>query len=459
MKTRRYSDPRAITEGVIWKQLLLFFFPIVIGTFFQQLYNTVDAVIVGNVVGKEALAAVGGTTATLVNLLVGFFIGLASGATVIISQFYGAGEERKVSLAVHTASALALIFGLLLTVFGMLFAPQLLRFMSTPPDVLPHAAVYLRVVFGGMVPLVIYNVGAGILRAIGDSKRPLYYLIAACLTNIVLDILFVAVLRWGTAGAALATVFSQCVCAALIVVALVREKGCVHLVPRNIRLHGRILADIVRIGFPAGLQSVMYSLSNATIQAAVNGFPTDILAGWTAYGKMDGLYWMVVSSFGIAITTFAGQNWGADRVDRVRGAIRQCLLMTLAATLLMSALMLTFGHSLFRLFTQDEGVIVKGVGILRLLVPFFATYIPVEIFSGALRGTGDSVVPTLLTLFGVCLLRVVWIFAVVPHHHTIGTVLASYPITWILTSSLFVLYYFTRSPIMRRARLLQRAKE
>ena len=457
MKTIDHSGAHAITEGVIWRQLLRFFFPIVTGTFFQQLYNTADAVIVGNFVGKEALAAVGGTTATLVNLLVGFFVGLASGATVVISQHYGAGNEEKAGQTVHTAAALALIFGLALTLLGMLLAPRLLRFMSTPPDVLPYASVYLRLIFAGMIPLLIYNVGAGALRAVGDSRRPLFYLMAACLTNIVLDVALVAALGLGTAGAALATVASQVISAALVVRALLRETGCLRLNPRAIGIDRRLLAAILRIGFPAGLQSVMYALSNATIQAAVNGFPTDILAGWTAYGKLDGLYWMLVSSFGIAITTFAGQNWGAGRVDRVRASIRQCLLMTLLATLAMCALMLGLGQNLLRLFSQDPGVLRQGYAIMRLLVPFYCTYIPIEIFSGAMRGAGDSAVPTLLTLFGVCLLRVVWVLRIAPMHHTIGMVLASYPITWCLTSALFVAYYFARSPIMRRARLLSRA--
>ena len=365
-------------------------------------------------------------------------------------------QENRVGLAVHTAAALSLLFGLILTVGGMIFAPLLLRFMSTPLDVFPHANVYLQTIFAGMIPLIIYNVGAGVLRAVGDSARPLYYLMAACLTNIVLDVLFVAILHKGTAGAALATVFSQCVCAVLVIQALLRERGCIQLKLTQIHLHRDMLWAILRIGFPAGLQSVMYSLSNATIQAAINGFPTDVLAGWTAYGKMDGLYWMIVSSFGIAITTFAGQNWGAGRVDRVRLAIRQCLAMTALATALMMLFMLSFGRTLFHMFTSDEGVVETGIQILWMLVPFYATYIPVEIFSGALRGTGDSVIPTMMTLFGVCLLRVVWVFAVVPSHHTIGTVLASYPITWCLTSTLFILYYFTRSPIIRAARMRER---
>ncbi len=435
------EDEGGITGGVIWKQLLLFFFPILLGTFFQQLYNTVDAMIVGQGVGKEALAAVGGATGTLINLLVGFFVGVSSGATVIISQYFGARDGQKVSRSVHTAAAMALLFGGLLMVVGIWLAPDMLRWMDTPDTVMPHALPYLRIYFAGMIPSLIYNIGSGVLRAVGDSKRPLLFLIVACLTNIVLDVLFVLGFHMGVAGAALATIISQAVSAVLVVVTLLRSETMFRLYPRRIRFHGEMVRRIVQIGLPAGLQSVMYSISNVLIQRAVNGFDTNVLAGWTAYSKIDCLFWMMVSAFGIAITTFVGQNFGAGLMDRVKKSVRVCMGMTLGTTVVMS-LVLYFGGSLFyRLFTPDEAVIDEGMKILRLLVPTYVTYISIEILSGAVRGAGDSLIPTLMTLFGVCLLRVAWLAVALPQWPTMTTVLLAYPITWVITSLLFIVYY------------------
>ena len=450
-KLSRSERITAMTEGVIWKQLLFFFFPIVMGTFFQQLYNTADAAIVGNGVNKMALAAVGGTTATLINLLVGFFIGVASGATVIISQFYGARQENDVSRAVHTAAAMSLLFGAALSVTGFLLSPLLLSLINTPQDVLPYALSYIRVIFLGMIPSLAYNIGSGILRAAGDSRHPLYFLIAACLTNILLDALFVLVFRMGVSGAALATVLSQSLSASLVIRALVLRRDCLRLHPKKIRLDLSLFRRISAIGLPSGLQSVMYSVSNVIIQRAINGFDTNILAGWTSYGKLDGLYWMTVNSFGIAITTFVGQNYGAGLYARVRQGIRSCFKMCILATGLLSVSMYFGGGYLFRLFTQDEAVIQQGVRILRLLVPFYCTYIPIELLSGAMRGTGDTLIPTMMTLFGVCLLRAVWVLLIVPMNPTIEMVLYSYPITWTLTSTLFIIYYFRGHWMHRRA--------
>ncbi len=439
----------AITEGVIWQQLLIFFFPILLGTFFQQLYNTVDAMIVGNVVGKEALAAVGGATGSIINLLVGFFVGLSSGATVIISQLYGASQYRDVSRGVHTAVALSLIFGVILTASGVVLAEPLLSLMQTPEDVMPYALSYMRIIFMGMVPVLVYNIGAGILRAVGDSRHPLYFLIVACFTNIVLDLLFIAVLKTGTSGAALATVVSQTVAAVLTVFSLAHRQDCCRLQVRKIRIEPSLLKKIFRIGLPAGLQSVMYSLSNVIIQACMNGFTTDILAGWTAYGKLDGLYWMTISAFGIAITTFVGQNFGAGQYRRVRQSVRTCLLMTVISTIVMGGIMLLLGETLYRIFTPDADVVREGLRILRFMVPFYFTYLTIEVLSGALRGTGDSLVPTLMVLFGVCFLRVIWLLVLLPRFHTLETLLYSYPVSWLLTSGLFAVYYLKRPWIAR----------
>ena len=431
----------SITEGVIWRNLLAFFFPILLGTFFQQLYNTADAIIVGKFVGKAALAAVGGATGNLINLVVGFFVGLSSGATVILSQFFGARKGREAAQAVHTAAALALAGGLLLTALGMAFSPSILSLMGTPAEVMDFAVTYTRIYFGGMIPSLVYNVGSGILRAVGDSRRPLYFLICACMVNILLDILLVVGLEMGVAGAALATVLSQAVSAALVTATLCPSPLAYRLEWRQIRFHGELLGKILRLGLPAGLQSVMYSLSNVIIQASINRFGTDVLAAWTAYGKMDGLFWMTVSAFGVAITTFVGQNFGARRYDRAKKSVRVCLLMTLGATLVLSAFLILFAEPLFQLFTDDRPVIRQGLGMLRLLAPTYFTYICIEILSGALRGAGDTLLPTLMTLAGVCLLRVVWIMGVAPPYHSLFVVLLSYPVTWVVTSAMFLAYY------------------
>ena len=449
-KQRTVSDGYGITEGVIWKQLLSFFFPILLGTFFQQLYNTADAIIVGKFVGKEALAAVGGGTGTLINLIVGFFVGLSSGATVILSQFYGARNHKQASRTVHTAVALAVVGGLLLMTVGMLASPVILRWMSTPADVLGLAVIYTRIYFCGMVPSMIYNIGSGVLRAVGDSRRPLFFLIASCMTNIVLDVVLVVGLEMGVAGAALATILSQAVSAALVIVTLLRSPHPLRLDVKQVRLHGDLLGKVVRIGLPAGLQSVMYSLSNLVIQAAINGFGTNLMAGYTAYSKMDGLFWMTINAFGVAITTFVGMNFGAGRFDRVKKSIRVCLLMAAGGTLALSGMLLLLGRPLLHLFTDENVVIQHGLMVQRFLVPTFITYVCIEVFSGALRGAGDSFVPMVMTLVGVCVLRVIWVKLIAPvRADSFLFMLACYPISWVLTSALFVAYYLAGGWIKR----------
>lgn len=452
MSSQSKSYANGITEGVIWKQLLSFFFPILLGTFFQQLYNTVDAVIVGNFVGKEALAAVGGTTGTLINLLVGFFTGLASGATVIISQFFGARREEQVSSAVHTAIALGLTASVIFFVIGFFGAPLALRVMGTPEEIIEYALVYIRTYFVGIVFPLLYNMGSGILRAIGDSKRPLYFLIVCCAVNLVLDVLFVVVFGLGVFGAALATVIAQAVSACLVIITLLRIPNALQLYPSKIRFTGSILNSIIVIGLPAGLQSVMYSLSNIVIQSSVNSFGTNSIAAWTAYGKIDGVFWMTISAFGIAITTFVGQNFGAQKFDRVKKSVRVCLLMACGMTLVISTVILLFGQYILRLFTSDAEVLRIGVEIIRQLVPTYITYVCIEIFSGACRGSGDSLIPMIMTCLGVCVLRVVWIFVAVPIWPRLFTTLLSYPITWVTTSLFFAVYYFKGGWMKRRMR-------
>ncbi len=442
-----------ITEGVIWKQLLLFFFPILFGTFFQQMYNTADAIIVGNIAGKQALAAVGGSTSTIINLLVGFFVGLASGAAVIIAQQYGAREAEKISRSVHTSIALAIVGGFVLMLLGFFGGPIALQLMHTPDDIMQPATEYLQLYFLGTIPSLLYNLGSGILRAMGDSKRPLYFLIIACFTNIALDLLLVGAFRMGVKGAALATVASQVVSALLTLWVLTRDATIYQVHFSKIRMDGEMLASIVRIGLPTGLQSVLYSVSNIVIQAGVNAFGTDVVAAWTAYSKIDSVFWMTLSSFGIAITTFVGQNYGAARYDRVKKGVSVCLGMAFGSTIFISTVLYIWGGVVCRMFTSDATVLAHGERILHYLVPWYISYVLIEILSGALRGAGEVVAPTVICCFGVCGIRLLWMWIAVTLVPQLETVMASYPITWALSSITFAVYYYKSGWLEKRIQL------
>ncbi len=434
-------ETNSITEGVIWKNMLLFFVPILLGTFFQQMYNTADAIIVGKFVGTQGLAAVGGTSGTMINLIVGFFVGLSSGATVILSQYFGGGRMKEIGQTVHTAIAMAIAAGLIIMGLGYTLSSTLLRWMGTPEEVMPDAMIYIRIYFAGMIPSLIYNIGSGLLRAVGDSRRPLLFLIVACMTNIVLDVVFVAGFEMGVAGAAWATILSQLVSAVMVIYALTATHNAYRLEIRKIRFHLPILRDIVKIGLPGGLQSVMYSVSNMIIQAGINGLGTSVMAAYTAYGKLDSFFWTIISAFGVAVTTFVGQNFGAQNYDRVKKSVRTCLVMSSGATLLLSTILLVFGQTLYHLFTDDPVVVDYGMQMLRQLAPVYFLYIGIEVFSGALRGVGDALVATLFTLGGVCVLRLIWLLVIVPMNTTLHMILLSYPITWFITSALFIIYY------------------
>ena len=438
-----------ITEGSIFGQLLLFFFPILFGTFFQQLYNTADAMVVGRFVGKQALAAVGGSTSTLINLLVGFFVGLSSGATVVISQFYGARKADKVHWAVHTSIAFSVIGGIIFMIVGLVGSPWALEAMKTPEDVMGHAVVYIRIYFLGIIVNLVYNMGAGILRAVGDSRRPLYFLIASCFTNIILDVLLVAVLGMGVAGAALATITSQLLSAVLVVLALMKTDDMYKLEWKKVRIDQRMLQRIVRIGIPAGMQSVMYNISNVIIQAGVNTLGTDNVTAWATYGKVDGLYWMMINALGISVTTFVGQNFGAGRLDRVRKGAGACMVIGVALTASVGVVLYNGGHLLVELFTTDQQVQAISMDLLHFMVPTFITYIAIEILSGTLRGVGDAWMPLIITGIGVCAVRVLWIMFVLPHYHTIIGAAFCYPLTWSLTTVAFVIYYYFFSSLRR----------
>ncbi len=433
-----------ITEGVIWKQLLIFFFPIMVGTLFQQLYNTVDAIIVGRFVGKQALASVGGSAAVLTNFVIGFFTGLSAGATVIISQFYGAKNLKQLSKGLHTAYAFSITVSILISVIGWFSTPALLHLLKTPADVIPDSILYLRIYFLGMIFTLTYNMGSSIMRAIGDSRRPLIYLVICCVINIILDILFVIVFHMGIAGAAIATVISQGVSAILVTRSLMKSYGILKLELRDIRFHGALLKSELKIGLPGGIQSFGYSISNIIIQAVINNFGTDTAAAWAAYGKLDAIFWTVCGSFGIAITTFAGQNFGARKFNRVKKSVRVCLAMALTVCGSLIVFLMISCRPLYHIFTTDQAVVDIGVYMLRLITPSYVIFIFVEIFSGALRGIGDVLIPSTITLGGVLLVRLTWILFVTPMTGELSTLLYSYPLAWGATALLLIPYYFHR---------------
>jgi len=440
-----------ITEGVIWKQLLFFFFPILLGTLFQQLYNTADTVVVGRFVGTQALAAVGGSTGQIVNLVVNFFVGLASGATVIIARYYGARDRIKLNNALHTAIALSIVGGIVTGIAGILLTPSLLKMMNTPADVIEGSTMYLRIYFAGIIFVFVYNIGSGILRAVGDSKRPLYFLIVCCFLNIFLDILFVVYLKLGVKGAAFATVISQAVSALLVILSLTKSVDIYRLRPNKIRFYKSLLIAIITIGLPAGLQSVMYGISNIIIQTSLNSLGTETVAAHTAFAKIDAIYWMISGAFSVSIITFIGQNYGARKFDRMKKSIKVCLLMDLIASLLLTTVMLLAGPYLLRLFTSDQEVIEIGMQIIHIIAPSYALFIFIEILSSSLRGMGNVVVPMLMTCGGVCVLRILWIFIFVRTHLSITTILMSYPISWGFTAVLFIIYFmFYQKKFFRR---------
>lgn len=437
-KTLGYNE---ITHGVIWKELLKFFFPILLGSLFQQLYNTVDAIVVGQILGKEALAAVGGGTSTAINLLIGFFVGLSSGATVIVSHYYGAEDEESISNSIHNASAIALWGGIIISIAGYLTTQPLLQAIGTTPEVLPLAVKYMKIYFAGAFIVVMYNIGAAIFRAIGDSKRPLYFLIAGCFVNIILDILFVGKLGMGVEGAAYATVASQLISLVLVIIMLARKEDCCRLVFSKIRFHKDLLKKTFKIGLPSGFQSILFSISNLMIYASINRFGTDAAAAWAAYGKIDCLFWMALNAFAISIVTFVGQNYGAGLYDRAKKGVRQCLIIVFVTSFIIEALYMIFGKACYRLFTNDQHVIEIGMDMLYAIVPYFFTYILAEILSGAIRGTGNTLVPTITTVFCICILRAVWLRVAPLKWDTLKAVLACYPITWVVTSLALTLYY------------------
>ena len=429
-----------MTEGSIWRHLLMFAVPMLIGQIFQQLYNTVDSVVVGQFVGKQALAAVG-STGNIINALIGFFSGLSMGAGVVISQCFGAKDKKGVHDAVHTAVLLTFAAAVFCTILGCVATDPLLRMMSTPDDVIAEASTYLRIYFGGIVGLMVYNIGAGILRAVGDSRRPLYFLIFSACTNVVLDLLFVIVLKMGVAGVAWATVVSQVASAILILMLLSRTQEDHRLVYRDLRIHGHVLRRVLKIGLPAAIQTSVVSFSNVFVQAYINAFQSDCMAGWTSYNRLDAFAWLPMMCLGMANTTFVGQNLGAGNIARVKKGVRAGLVMSAAGTTVIVAILMLFADEALKLFNSDPQVLEYGRMFVLWMSPFYIPYCAMQIYSGALRGAGDGLSPMIITISSFVVFRQLFLLIGTQFIDSPLFVGMSYPAGWVMASVCTTLVY------------------
>ncbi len=443
-------DRKDLTQGVVWKKLLVFFLPIAAGTCIQQLYNAVDGLIVGRYVGTIALAAVGGSSAQIINLLIGFFVATTAGASVVIAQVYGAGRDEDVRLAAGNALAVFALLGLVLMAFGLIATPAMLRLLRTPEDTMEASVLYLRIYFLGVPFVLILNMESNMLRSVGDSVSPFLYMVAGCISNIVLDTVFVLVFHWGVAGVAIATVLAQVLNMGLLTWKLLRTKESYRLSLKELKLKGVYLQNMLRLGIPSGLQSSMYAVSNMIIQVGVNSLGTVVVASWAMSGKTDGIFWAVSNAMGAAITSFIAQNHGAGRTDRVKQCVRQGLILSFSITVTLSALIMLLGRPMLHILTEDQAVIDTTYQIMTYFVPYYFTWTLIEVLSAVLRGAGDAVRPVVIIGLGICLLRIVWILTLFQWVHTLMVLSLCYVVSWVVTSIAMTVYY-------RHGRWMQRS--
>lgn len=434
-----------MTTGNAIAHIIRFAFPLLIGNLFQQLYNTVDTWVVGNYVSNEAFSAVGSVT-PITNMLIGSFTGLASGAGVVISQNYGAGRMDKVEESVHTAVTMTLILTVIFTVVGLLIAPSLIGFTKLQEAAAKEANIYLTIYISGIAGLMLYNMGAGILRAIGDSKRPFYYLVVCALLNTVLDIVFVLVFRMGVEGVALATILSQAVSAALVIITLLRTDSCVKLSIRKLRMNISLLKKILYVGIPAALQMAVTAFSNIFVQSYINhfdiGMPSpDYMAGWTAYLKIDQLLFLPMQSIALAITTFVGQNLGKGQIDRAKKGVTQAVIISMIATAILMIPLMVFAPNVVGFLNKKAEVVTHGAMFLRVLTPFYLVCGFNQIYAGALRGAGDSKACMFIMLGSFVAFRQVYLFCMSRICNEIIPIAMSYPAGWILCSIITIIYY------------------
>lgn len=427
-------------DGSIFRSILWFSIPLLVGNFFQQLYNTVDSYVVGNFVNTNALAAVGAST-PVINMLVGFFMGLSAGAGVVLSQYFGARKGEEMSKAVHSSMALTALLSVVFTAAGMLLTKPLLRAIGVPEEVLPHSSLYLLIYFGGITFSLFYNIGAGILRAVGDSKHPLIYLAVASVVNIALDFLFVCGFHMGIAGVAIATIIAQAVSSAMVMFKLMHTKEDYRVEIRKIRFHKKMIRKIVSFGFPAALQQSITSFSNVIVQSYINIFGAAAIAGYSAMIRIDGFLQLPLQSFNMAITTFVGQNIGARQYKRVKRGIWAAWLMSSVVILVGSVSMYFFAPMLISIFTNDAEVIANGSGMLRVFSYAYIVLPVVQILNGALRGAGLSKIPMFFMLGCFVVLRQIYLMIAVPMTHNLFVVLTGWPVTWVICAVGMLIYY------------------
>ena len=431
-----------MTEGNITRHIISFAFPLLLGNIFQQLYNTVDTWVIGNFASNEAYSAVG-NVGPIVNMLIGFFMGLSSGAGVVISQYYGAHREEDVQKTVHTSIVMTLLLGVIFTILGISMTPLMLNLMKMPAEVRPEAVTYLTVYFSGIMGLMVYNIGAGILRAVGDSQRPFYYLVVCALMNIGLDLLFVLAFDMGVAGVALATVLSQCTSAVLVVIALLRSDNCIKLQLRKLRIHWEFLKKIFKVGIPAALQMAITAFSNVFVQSYINYFGPDCMSGWTTYAKVDQLLFLPMQSISLASTTFVGQNLGCNQVERAKQGVKQAIILAVASTVVLTIPVVIFAAPIVSFFNSKSEVVTYGAMLLRWLSPFYVLCSFNQIYSGALRGAGNTRAPMFIMVGSFVLFRQIYLFAMSHICNEIIPIAMGYPAGWLLCSVLTVVYFYS----------------
>ncbi|MSU06442.1 MATE family efflux transporter [Spirochaetales bacterium NM-380-WT-3C1] len=434
------SKAKRMTEGSIFKCLLYFALPLMVGNFFQQLYNTVDSIIVGNFVGKEALAAIGSVD-SIINTYIGFFVGLSAGAGVVISQYYGASDDENVHKAVHTTIAITLIMAIGTTIISLFTTDIFLRISRVPSDVWLEAETYLGIYFLGLVGLLIYNMGSGILRAVGDSKHPLYFLIFSALSNTVLDIIFVANLRLGVAGAAYATIISQALSALLVLYTLIKTNDCYKISLKKIRIYPKLLKQIFRIGLPTALQMMVTAFSNVFVQSYINSFGSAAMAGYSSYNKIDKVCLLPLQSIGLAITTFMGQNIGAGNSERAIKGVKTATRMNVVTAIVLLTFLWVVAPYLIYIFNQDEEVIHYGTIFLRTMSPFFLCVAYNQIHNGALKGAGNTKIPMIIMMSCFIVFRQIYLFVISRVINTPIAIALGYPLGWLLCTIILSIYY------------------
>ena len=436
---KKYIKNVNLTEGKIWKVILRFILPIFLGTLFQSLYNTIDAIIVGRFAGKEAVAAIE-SVLNFHRLPISFFVGLSSGATIIISQYFGANKKEEVSKASHTAILFAMFGGLLLSILSCVFSPFFVKLIKVPEEILWQAQIYTIICFSGIVASMIYNIGSGILRALGDSKTPFYILILSNILNIILDLILVKVFKLGVIGVGVATLISEIVSAILIFIILIKTNLDCKIYIKEIRFYKKYIKEIFRLGLPIAVQSVLYPISNTIIQSSINTFGVNNIAAWGISGKLDFLIWTVSETFSIAISTFVAQNYGAEKHQRARDGIKVTLFMSMIAIFVISSILYFYNKPLAAFLIDDKNIVNLTSKIVKLVAPLYSIYVVGDVISGAIRGIGDTFNPMIINIFGICICRVMWIFFIVPLNPTFFMVLYGFIVSWIITTLMYIVY-------------------